>query len=124
MSKKRKKFSKATFDLFFETWCLKLSFSYIFNEMAEVGEQPSRLQKAEAIIQEYSEYSTIAGVIYIYMKDQSWFGKFYWKTWILLLFILGTYWSCQVNIFLIHLVKPRASQGLTGDVPAGLVDKI
>lgn len=64
--------------------------------MKEVSEQPSRWRRAEYIIEEYAEYSTIAGVIYIYMKDQTWFGKLYWKIWILLLFVLGTYWSCQV----------------------------
>ncbi len=68
----------------------------LFLKMKEITEQPSRWKRAEDIIQEYAEYSTIAGVIYIYMKDQTWFGKLYWKIWILLLFVLGTYWSCQV----------------------------
>jgi len=63
-------------------------------------------------IQEYSEYSTIAGVVYIFMKDQTPFGKFYWTTWVILLLSLGTYWSIKV-ISIVYILD-IASESIHG----------
>jgi disulfide bond formation protein DsbB len=45
------------------------------------------------MFQEYSEYSTIAGLLYIFMPDQTRPGKIFWTIFILLMIILGIYWS-------------------------------
>jgi hypothetical protein len=49
------------------------------------------------IIQEYSDYSTIAGVLYIFSSSQSKAGRIYWIIWTSLLVGLGAYWSITVR---------------------------
>ena len=44
-------------------------------------------------MQEYSEISTIAGLVYIFMPDQRFAGRFFWTLLIILMLILGLYWS-------------------------------
>ena len=45
------------------------------------------------IVQDYSEYSTIQGVIYIFQKQQTACGKIFWSLVVFLMLALGTYWS-------------------------------
>jgi len=45
------------------------------------------------IIQDYSEYSTIQGVIYIFQRNQTQIGKVFWSLVIIAMLGLGTYWS-------------------------------
>ena len=45
------------------------------------------------IIQDYSEYSTIQGVIYIFQRNQTQIGKVFWSLVIIAMLALGTYWS-------------------------------
>ena len=47
------------------------------------------------IIQEYSEYSTIQGIVYIFQRSQTTFGKIFWNIVVVLMLILGTYWSVE-----------------------------
>ena len=45
------------------------------------------------IIKDYSEYSTIQGIIYIFQDNQSTIGKLFWIAVVLLMLMLGTFWS-------------------------------
>ena len=44
-------------------------------------------------IQEYSEYSTVAGILYIFMPQQTTAGKLFWVFVILSMLALSIYWS-------------------------------
>jgi hypothetical protein len=44
-------------------------------------------------VRDYSEYSTIAGLIYIFMEGQTTFGKAYWTTTVVAMIALGAYWT-------------------------------
>ena len=44
------------------------------------------------IIKEYSEYSTIQGLIYLFFPYQTKLGKIFWTLVILLMLALGLYW--------------------------------
>jgi hypothetical protein len=55
--------------------------------------QPSQGAKIYKIIQEYSEYSTIQGVLYIFQINQSQVGRIFWSLIIFAMLLLGTYWS-------------------------------
>ena len=48
------------------------------------------------IAQEYSEYSYIAGLVYISMKGQSNIGKCFWVSVILTMIGLSLYWSISI----------------------------
>ncbi len=48
------------------------------------------------VIKEYSEYSSIAGLLYIFMPDQTIAGKLFWIIFIILMLVLGTYWSLSI----------------------------
>ena len=45
------------------------------------------------IVRDYSEYSTIQGVIYLFQSNQSQCGRMFWILVIISMLILGTYWS-------------------------------
>ena len=45
------------------------------------------------ILKEYSEYSTIQGVVYIFQRNQTQFGKVFWSMVIIAMLTLGMYWS-------------------------------
>ena len=55
------------------------------------------------IIQDYSEYSTIQGIIYIFFSYQTNFGRFFWILVVIAMLILGSYWTVQVC----HTLKIR-----------------
>ena len=48
------------------------------------------------VIEEYSEYSSIAGLLYVFMPDQTIAGKLFWIIFIILMLILGAYWSFAI----------------------------
>jgi hypothetical protein len=50
------------------------------------------------IVQEYSEYSTIQGILYIFKSGQTTFGKIFWTVVVVLMLMLGTYWSIDAYI--------------------------
>ena len=52
----------------------------------------------QKIFQEYSAYSTIQGLVYIFGIKISWFGKVFWISAVLLMMILGFYWSAVMYI--------------------------
>jgi hypothetical protein len=45
------------------------------------------------IFKDYSEHSTIQGVIYIFQTNQTQVGKVFWSIVTIAMIILGTYWS-------------------------------
>ena len=45
------------------------------------------------IVKDYSEYSTIQGIIYIFQTNQTTFGKIFWIAVVASMVLLGTYWS-------------------------------
>jgi len=55
--------------------------------------QPSQGARVYNIIQEYSEYSTIQGVLYIFQTNQTQVGRIFWSLVIFAMLLLGTYWS-------------------------------
>jgi hypothetical protein len=48
------------------------------------------------LIPEYSEYSTVAGFVYIFMRDQPRDGKIFWSIVLFLLIFLGAYWTASI----------------------------
>ena len=54
---------------------------------------PSQGKEMYNIIQDYSESSTIQGVVYIFQKNQTLYGKVFWLLVILGMLSLGTLWS-------------------------------
>lgn len=47
------------------------------------------------IIEDYADYSTIQGIIYIFFIYQTIFGKVFWILVIILMLILGLYWCIE-----------------------------
>ena len=54
---------------------------------------PSQGKEMYSTIKDYSEYSTIQGVIYIFQTNQTQIGKVFWSMVIIAMLALGTYWS-------------------------------
>ena len=54
---------------------------------------PSPGKEMYNIVKDYSEYSTIQGVVYIFQTNQTQIGKFFWSLVIIAMLALGTYWS-------------------------------
>jgi len=49
-------------------------------------------------VKEYSEYSTIAGFVYIFMDGQTIFGKLFWASTIVSMISLGMYWISVIYL--------------------------
>ena len=47
------------------------------------------------LLHEYSEYSTIQGIIYIFQNRQSLAGRIVWVSIVAFMILLGSYWSIQ-----------------------------
>ena len=45
------------------------------------------------VIRDYSEYSSIQGLIYIFQSNQTMIGKLFWILVVVLMLMLGAYWS-------------------------------
>ncbi len=78
------------------------------------------------VIKEYSEYSSIAGLLYVFMPDQTLAGKLFWIIIIILMLILGTYWSLSIyrdwdNQPVITTVASTALPVSNVEFPAGKV---
>ena len=57
--------------------------------------QSSQQTKIYKIIQEYSEHSTIQGLLYIFQTNQSQVGRIFWSLVIFAVIFLGAYWSVE-----------------------------
>ncbi len=71
------------------------------------------------LYKEYSDYSTIAGLLYIFMPDQTLFGKLYWIIAILLVnnFYIFTFFAMHIHnydlfvlLFLLEIKKTSYSK--------------
>jgi len=56
------------------------------------------LKKVSKIIQSYSEYVTIQGIVYIFSFNQTTFGRWFWILAVCSMLGLGTYWSNQMYL--------------------------
>ena len=52
-------------------------------------------KESYGIVQEYSEYSTVQGVVYILQRHQTVFGKIFWMLVVFLMILLSIYWSAE-----------------------------
>jgi hypothetical protein len=57
---------------------------------------PSKGKEFYNMIREYSEYSTVAGILYIFMPNQTTAGKVFWIIVITSMLVLSTYWSATL----------------------------
>ena len=55
--------------------------------------QVNKSKEMFQIIKDYSEYSSIQGLIYIFMSQQTGVGRLFWILIVILMLMLGTYWS-------------------------------
>jgi len=62
-------------------------------QKSSLEKPPSQGKEMYNTIKDYSEYSTIQGVVYIFQSNQSQFGKVFWSMVIIAMLALGTYWS-------------------------------
>ena len=52
-------------------------------------------KEAYDIVKDYSEYSTIQGILYIFQPNQTTFGKIFWIAVVIFMIVLGTFWSVE-----------------------------
>ena len=50
-------------------------------------------KEALKIVKDYSEYSSVQGVIYIFQANQTLLGRMFWILVVVLMLMLGSYWS-------------------------------
>jgi len=50
-------------------------------------------KEALRIVKDYSEYSSVQGVIYIFQANQTLLGRMFWILVVVLMLMLGSYWS-------------------------------
>ena len=62
-------------------------------QKSSLEKPPSQGKEMYNTIKDYSEYSTIQGVVYIFQSNQTQFGKVFWSMVIIAMLALGTYWS-------------------------------
>jgi hypothetical protein len=62
-------------------------------QKSSLEKPPSQGKEMYNTIKDYSEYSTIQGVVYIFQSNQTQFGKVFWSLVIIAMLALGTYWS-------------------------------
>ena len=61
----------------------------------EIKSKQSKQKGMFHIINDYSGYSTIQGIIYIFKTDQSLAGRLVWISIVAFMILLGAYWSLQ-----------------------------
>ena len=64
---------------------------------AVLHESPQKRQfnSSYEIIEEYAEYSTIQGLIYLFFDYQTLFGRIFWTVVLIAMTALGLYWTIQ-----------------------------
>ncbi len=78
------------------SYCLDVSdVSAWEKDQEEAKAEKKTFNSKYEIIVDYSEYSTIQGLIYIFFSYQTLFGRIFWILTILLMTILGLYWCIQ-----------------------------
>ena len=51
------------------------------------------LKQISNVVKDYSEYSSIQGLIYIFQSNQTIVGRLFWILVVILMLMLGSYWS-------------------------------
>jgi hypothetical protein len=72
------------------------SYFFILLKMPEIRMPKTNKAKGKELydmVQEYSEYSTVAGILYIFMPQQTTAGKMFWVLVVVSMLALSTYWS-------------------------------
>ena len=54
------------------------------------------LKQISNVVKDYSEYSSIQGLIYIFQSNQTIVGRLFWILVVILMLMLGSYWSVDV----------------------------
>jgi len=57
--------------------------------------EKSRLKKTSDIFLEYTDYASIQGLNYIFVENQTIFGRLFWSIVVFLMALLGSYWCVQ-----------------------------
>jgi hypothetical protein len=66
------------------------------NSLKRHRQQDRRMgREAFEIFKDYSEYSTIQGILYIFQPNQTTFGKIFWIAVVVFMFMLGAFWSVE-----------------------------
>jgi hypothetical protein len=70
-----------------------------YNENSINGKEPGKNEKLSSAIYDlfldYTEYSTIQGLIYIFFSYQTILGRIFWSLILILMFTLGVIWCKQ-----------------------------
>jgi hypothetical protein len=53
------------------------------------------VESHHSIFLDYTKYSTVQGLVYIFLSYQSTFGKVFWSIVLILMSFLGIYWCTQ-----------------------------
>jgi hypothetical protein len=64
-------------------------------KMGKEKKKPKEKNGTFQILHEYSEYSTIQGIVYIFQTRQSLVGRIVWVIIVAFMLLLGSYWSIQ-----------------------------
>jgi hypothetical protein len=70
-------------------------FLHLLSAWESKEEEKEAFKTGYEVFLDYTEYSTIQGLIYIFFAYQTRFGKIFWSTALFLLFTLGIYWCAQ-----------------------------
>ena len=76
--------------LFLLTWCNNLSFSIFLKDSTMASTSLFKRFK------EFTEYTTTQGLVYIFSKDISSFGKTFWILAVTLMFSIGMFWTVEM----------------------------
>ena len=80
-----------------------------------------RLKKPKAgelynVLKDYSEYSSLPGLVYIFKSELYWAGRVFWFVVIVSMLCLGFYWSWYLyagdNFVIFHIFLKKTLQGL------------
>jgi hypothetical protein len=55
--------------------------------------------RTSKIILEYTDYASIQGLYYIFVENQTTFGRIFWTIVVFLMALLGTYWSISPTFY-------------------------
>ena len=88
-----------TIKAYYDNLFLKMTIiSYFTALIPETIDEARTFNSSYEIFQDYTEYATIQGLIYIFFSYQSIFGKIFWSLTILLMVMLGLYWCTMAYL--------------------------
>ncbi len=78
---------------------------YAVEVVSQDENKKKKFTSSSDIFLDYTEYSSIQGLIYIFFSYQTMIGKIFWTLVLLFMFSLGLYWCIQVSISLTFYVQ-------------------